>query len=302
MRWNIGRNSYLVPPGLYAIGQPAALSPVLVTANYKLTYDRVRSNLKGRDIWLLVLETYGINVWCAAGKGTFGHHELIRRIKETDLKNLVSHRTLLLPILGAPGVAAHVVRQESGFNVRYAVIRATDLAEFLDNGMLTTPAMQELSFNLWERLVLTPVELVQSLRCVVPVVVLVTFAGWILNSTANAITVSLTILLSLLCGTVLVPALLPWLPGRYFALQGAIAGLLCNGGYLLWQGDSLDGSGWLATLLLGTAVSSFFALNFTGSTPYTSRSGVHKEMKLAIPALLVTLLLAALFGTMSFFS
>lgn len=71
-RWGIGRMRYLVPPGLYAIGEPDPQSPVLVTANYKMSYDLVRQALAGRNVWLLVLETYGINVWCAAGKGTFG--------------------------------------------------------------------------------------------------------------------------------------------------------------------------------------------------------------------------------------
>jgi CO dehydrogenase/acetyl-CoA synthase gamma subunit (corrinoid Fe-S protein) len=71
-RWDIGRMDYLVPPGLYAVGNPTPADPVLVTANYKMSYDIVRSVLEGRNVWLLVLETYGINVWCAAGKGTFG--------------------------------------------------------------------------------------------------------------------------------------------------------------------------------------------------------------------------------------
>ena len=38
-----------------------------------MTVDLVRGDLAGVDAWLLVLETYGVNVWCAAGKGTFSH-------------------------------------------------------------------------------------------------------------------------------------------------------------------------------------------------------------------------------------
>ena len=84
-RWGIGRMSYLVPPGLYAVGDPTPSDPVLVTANYKMSYDLVRRELAGRNAWLLVLETYGINVWCAAGKGTFGTEELVARIAATRL-------------------------------------------------------------------------------------------------------------------------------------------------------------------------------------------------------------------------
>lgn len=71
-RWGINRMSYKVPPGLYAVGQPNQDSPVLVSANYKLSFDMLRKELAGLDAWIMVIDTKGINVWCAAGKGTFG--------------------------------------------------------------------------------------------------------------------------------------------------------------------------------------------------------------------------------------
>jgi hypothetical protein len=72
VRWGIGRMRYRVDPGLYAVGQPTPDSPVLVFANYKMSFDGLRSQLAGVDAWVLVLDTQGVNVWCAAGKGTFG--------------------------------------------------------------------------------------------------------------------------------------------------------------------------------------------------------------------------------------
>jgi acetyl-CoA decarbonylase/synthase complex subunit gamma len=163
-RWGIGRMDYTVPPGLYALGHPASDAPVLVTANYKMSFDIVRNAMAGHSAWLLVLETFGINVWCAAGKGTFGTEELIRRIAETGLGKVVDHRRLILPILGAPGVAAHEVTRRTGFSISYATIRANDLPEYLANGMVTTPAMRELTFTFLERLVLVPVELVLAMK------------------------------------------------------------------------------------------------------------------------------------------
>ena len=68
MRWGLGRMRYSIAPGLYAIGNPTGKSPVLVTANYKMTFDIVRRDMRGHDAWLLVLDTLGINVWCAAGR------------------------------------------------------------------------------------------------------------------------------------------------------------------------------------------------------------------------------------------
>ena len=107
VRWGIGRMNYAVDPGLYALGEPDSSSPVLVTANYKLSFDRLRQALPNRQAWILVLDTKGINVWCAAGKGTFGTGELVERIRASSLEQVVNHRDLILPQLAAPGVAAH---------------------------------------------------------------------------------------------------------------------------------------------------------------------------------------------------
>ncbi len=292
-RWGIGRMSYLVPAGLYAVGTPTADDPVLVTANYKMSYDIVRQALSGRNAWLLVLETFGINVWCAAGKGTFGTDELVRRIGATGLARVVSHRRLILPILGAPGVAAHEVTRHTGFAVLYATIRATDLPEYLDNGMVTTQAMREQTFSFRERLALVPVEVVMAQKPTVVVCVVLFLAAAAAAGPVNALFVILAWFGAVLAGTVVTPLLLPVIPGPSFAFKGAVAGLAWS---ILWYLVA-GGAGWGratvgAAFLALPAVSAFYALNFTGSTPFTSRSGVKKEMRLAIPAMGCALLLA----------
>ena len=140
-RWGIGRMRYTVEPGLYALGSPSDDSPVLVTANYKMSFDRLRQALPGLNAWLLVLDTQGINVWCAAGKGTFGTTELVKRIESSGLSRVVSHRNLILPQLSGPGIAAHEVKKLSGFKVIYGPIRATDLPAFMEAGLKATPEM-----------------------------------------------------------------------------------------------------------------------------------------------------------------
>ena len=109
VRWGINRDNYRVNPGLYAVGTPGQESDVFVTANYKLSFDALRKNLAGVNGWILVLDTKGVNVWCAAGKGTFGTKELVNRIKLVLLEKVVNHKRLILPQLGATGVAAHNV-------------------------------------------------------------------------------------------------------------------------------------------------------------------------------------------------
>ena len=164
VRWGIGRMNYSVDPGLYALGEPNSSSPVLVTANYKLSFDRLRQALPNRRAWILVLDTKGINVWCAAGKGTFGTGELVERIRASSLEQVVNHRDLILPQLGAPGVAAHEVKKASGFRVIYGPIRSGDLAAFLDNGRKASAEMRRKTFTLGERAVLIPIELVAGLK------------------------------------------------------------------------------------------------------------------------------------------
>ena len=60
-------------------------SPVLVSANYKLSFDCLRSELTGFNAWMLVLDTRGVNVWCSAGKGTFGTNEIVGRVQGEPL-------------------------------------------------------------------------------------------------------------------------------------------------------------------------------------------------------------------------
>lgn len=115
VRCNILRMVYTVEPGLYAVGLPTPDSPVFVSSNYKLSFDSLRKELAGIDGWILVLDTKGINVWCASGKGTFGTDEIVQRVETSGLAKVVSHRTLIVPQLGAPDVAAHEVKKRSAF-------------------------------------------------------------------------------------------------------------------------------------------------------------------------------------------
>ncbi len=293
-RWGVGRMHYTVDPGLYALGEPNDQSPVLVTANYKMSFDRLREALSKRHAWILVLDTNGINVWCAAGKGTFGTDELVRRIEFSQLNRVVSHRELILPQLSGPGVAAHKVKKRTGFKVLYGPIQATDLSTFLDAGMEATPKMRRKTFTMLERLVLIPVELVSALKwslLILPAFFLLGGLGapsgfWqgVLNDGLFAV---LNLLGALLAGAILTPILLPWLPGRAFSQKGLIMGLITTLFITLFGAFYLnirqDYMNILAWFFLAPALSAYLAMNFTGASTYTSLSGVRKEMRWAVP-------------------
>ncbi len=280
VRWGLGRERYRVAPGLYAVGNPNAGSPVLVSANYKLSFDYLRRELGGLDIWILVLDTKGINVWCAAGKGTFGTAEIIRSVDLTGLHERVTHRTLIVPQLGAPGVAAHKVKKDTGFNVVYGPVRARDIKPFLANRMKATPEMRRIRFTLAERLAVVPSELVTALEY--SLIPLAALALWQLFtggfSVPRLIWEGIPYLGAFLVGTVLVPALLPWIPFRSFALKGWLAGILWAAGISALQ--AAGPARVAGNLLLFPALSAYMALNFTGSTTFTSQSGVNKEIRL----------------------
>ena len=283
-RLGIGRMNYKVEPGLYAVGNPNNDSPVFVSANYKLTFDTLRKNLDGLNCWLLILDTKGINVWCAAGKGTFGTDELVRRIETSELSKYVSHKKLVLPQLGATGVSAHEVKRQSGFDVDYGPVRANDIKAYIDAGYKATKEMRTVQFNLWDRLVLTPMELIPALKYSLPVfgVMLLAnqFAAKPFDKTDVAANAG-----AILAGTVLTPALLPYTPGKAFSWKGWLLGLGCTAGILGLSGKFKKGNRLLSAggLLLYPAISSYLAMNFTGSSTYTSPSGVNKEMKKALP-------------------
>ncbi|HEY9765906.1 MAG TPA: mercury methylation corrinoid protein HgcA [Chroococcales cyanobacterium] len=291
VRAGIGRDDYRVSPGIYAIGTPDENSPVLVTANYKLSFDSVRQALGGRDVWLMALDTKGVNVWCAAGKGTFGTEEVIRRIGETKLPRLVKHRNLILPQLGAPGVAAHEVKKATGFEVTYGPVDIRDITAFLDAGCRATPEMRRVHFNTLDRLVLTPVELYVGWKYFL-ISLLLVFGltgmrhGFTLSLWQQALPNLFALLGAMLMGAFFVPVLLPWIPGRAFAWKGWLLGLLVPLG--LFSYGSLTGTPFsiketIISLLLWPALSAFLAMNFTGASTFTSPSGVRKEMRYAVP-------------------
>ncbi len=297
-RLGIGRMRYRVMPGLYAVGNPTSESPVFVSANYKMSFDRLRSNLGGISAWILVLDTRGINVWCAAGKGTFGTDEIVRQVAATNLHEIVSHKRLIVPQLGAPGVSAHEVQNRSGFRVVYGPIQAADISQFMNDGMKATPEMRRVKFPVRKRATLIPLEILAWAK-----VALITAACFLLLAGIGAggflpdrivdlgVKSAVIFLAAFLAGGILTPILLPWLPGRAFALKGLWIGIACTAALFIYAYFHVGFLGtWimmLAWAFLIPVVTSFMAMNFTGSSTFTSLSGVRREMCFAVPIQIV---------------
>ncbi len=293
-RWDIVRMRFRVDPGLYALGCPDERSPVLVSANYKMSFDRLRAALPARSAWILVLDTDGINVWCSAGKGTFCTEEVIRRVSACRLAEVVSHRVLILPQLSAPGVAARRLRKACGFEAVFGPVRATDIPAFLDADMKATGPMRRVSFTLAERAAVMPVELVGALREGAPVMLAVFLlagagwpGGWSINLLHHGLAALTALVGSILAGAVITPLLLPWLPPRAFAGKGLFAGLAVAVLHAVWWWPPETSAAVVLELgglaLASAGLAAYMAMNFTGASTFTSLSGVRREIRWAVP-------------------
>lgn len=290
VRFSIGRGQYRVTPGLYRLGLAGKDSEVIVTSNYKLSFDLVRRSLNGLNAWILVLETYGINVWCAAGKGTFGSDELIRQINSSQLSLYVSHKRLIVPQLGAPGVSAQKVKEASGFSLKFGPVRADDIKAYISSGYKKDEVTRTVQFKIRDRFILTAVELVNSLRYLIAAIILLVLLSGIhsggysfLLMRNEGFRATLYLVAAYFSGAFLAPLLLPLLPFRHFGGKGLVAGLVVFGLIVLFGNSGMPLLSLLGWFLLSGAISSYLTMNFTGASTYTSLSGVRKEMGIFVP-------------------
>jgi hypothetical protein len=273
---------------LYALGYPDQNSPVLVTCNFKLTFDTVRRALAGDSYWLLIVESYGINVWCAAGKQSMSTQKVAQMVRATGLERVVAHRTLILPQLAEPAVAGYKLRQLCGFSGVFGPVRIHDLPNFLRAGKQAAPEMRTARFPLGERLRVALVEIYGGRKFLLWTLLACLglaaagpggfgFPG-ILTAGLRAFAV---VLIGFITGTLAVPALLPCLPFRAFAAKGLLTGALTGVLPAVFLAGSMVQAA--AAFSACAAFASWFAMHYTGSTPFTSLSGVDREMRRYMP-------------------
>ncbi len=282
-RTGLRRGRFRMQPGLYALGKPSKESHVFVTANYGLSFDILRAALSGIDCYILALDTKGINVWCAAGKGTFGTEELVARIQSVQLHQIVDHNRLILPQLGAPGVAAHEVAKRTGFRVEYGPVRAKDIREYLRTGK-ATPEMRLVTFNLLDRLILIPVEIT---HLILPTAILMA-----LLYIVSGILPALALMAIVVANLIIFPILLPWLPTPNFSTKGfLLGGIIAIPFFLLAFFDNSLADWWkrlgwaMPYLLILPSIIAFIGLTTTGCATYASTSGVKREIFAYFPAM-----------------
>jgi len=108
--------------------------------------------LRKRDVWLLVADSKGVNVWCAAGGDEFNTRSVVSALKTSGISDLVDHRTVILPPLGGPGIRAAEVKKQTGWSVKWGPVRMNDIPRFLEGGMVRDEEMKRVTFEWRERL------------------------------------------------------------------------------------------------------------------------------------------------------
>jgi hypothetical protein len=289
------RRSYAVEPGLYYTGaawDPQA--PLLVTGNYLLSVLAVMRGLGDRSAGLLVVDSDGINVWCASGKGRFSVELILLELDRYDPALLGDKPRLILPKLGLSGVKLKPLRA-MGLNPVVGPVHARDLPAFLDADRPRHQRHARLVFGWRARLFAWLPGLVQLLGYG-----LATLLGLLAVEAMGGPEVPLGLLALVAWLGTAYPLLFPWIPGRRFAVKG------------LWLGGASGAaiaalgllSGWPVALALSTALFSlgmavFVGLSFTGNSAVSNYSEVRKEIARFLPldaalflAALITFLLA----------
>ncbi len=228
-----------VEPGLRKVGNPDAESPVLVTGNFSLTLKRVLQGIRGRDLWLLVAPSKGINVWCAACGGDFTYHSVISAVKTSELAEKVKHHTLILPPLSAAGMDIRAIKEQTGFRGKFGPVYARDIPAYLDAGMKKTEPMMRFRFDLRHRLDMLLSN--NTILYLIPALFVFIFAREHFTG-FSALFLGITVYLYLL---------FPWIPGRTGwskSIYSALVLCLAIAGFGWWnQGSLFSHWGWMIT-------------------------------------------------------
>jgi ubiquinone/menaquinone biosynthesis C-methylase UbiE len=163
-RWALRAAAWLalpvaVSPGVYMIGQPGRGSPVLLTGNFLASVEAVRRGMAGGAAYVVLEDTSGWNVWCAADAGRFNGAKAAALLELYDLPRLVEHRRIVVPRLGGrvrPQLAAL-----SGWDVVVGPLEARDLPMFLASGLGPEMRSLERMYRLPERVRVGVLTLVQ---------------------------------------------------------------------------------------------------------------------------------------------
>jgi ferredoxin len=255
-------NPFRAEVGLFPIGSPTPDSPVFVSGNFDTLVTDLRRTLSPFDCWLLICDSAGINVWCAAGVGDFNENKITDALIASHLEEKVRHRTLILSPLAAVGINRRKLKKDTGFTVVWGPTHLDDIPAFIKAGLQRTPEMKLARFTFKDRL-----EQSIGILGVFSFPLLVFYwwprqVAWFMLSLSHAI-----------FGTMLgYDRLPPKFPANKTLLLGAAQALLVLAAGLTGRTDRKT---TLQRLALGLLAHGLIAIDMIGSTPFYKTTIAH---------------------------
>ncbi len=170
--------------------------------------------------------------------------------------------------------------------------------------MIKSDAMRAVRFGLRDRAVIVPVELAHSwplFPAFAVLAVLIAYPGtgveglilserWIAAFLLRFVSSVSMLLGSLIMGTIGFPLLLPFLPGKFFSVKGCFLSGLWTVGVLVMARETIGSYPLVAlsSALVGCAVSSYLAMNYTGASTFTCQRGTEREVSLSLPVMAIS--------------
>ena len=276
------KRTYAVKPGLYYTGDRYDHdATLLVTANYHLTVFLLVRRLRRQNVRLLVVDTDSINVWCAAGKGTFCNDAIFAQLNryQQHLPKDDHRLKLILPKLSLAGVDLPALRQ-AGCDAIIGPVYAKDLPTYLSTAPCKDRDTDRVLFGLQSRLFTMPPGLLQTLKYGVTLLL----ALWLVRqiwpfAIPVAGVLGLTIVL-----TIAYPVCFPYLPGKWFAVKGLSLAIVVSTALCILAAGGLVSRGNLITAVLFTLASGmYFGQSYSGNSAVSNGTTVRKETARLLP-------------------
>lgn len=286
--------SALIPmePGLYTYGNPTVKSPVMVTANYQLTVRRVGNVLQKENAYLLVTDTMGENVWCAARGGKFSAKEVAEVIKATRINELVDHQRLILPQLSAGGIDHREVEKATGWKAKFGPIYARDIPAYLRTGK-KTERQRIISFGLRERLEMALQQSFFLSKFFFFWLFLAGLIGVMIFPTLSFFAISILILPILWLSYLLFAVMFPLFPTKSFLKRSIMYGfllaiILATFNLFVYSKTLIGTSQWL---VIGFAMGHFQGMDYSGASPISKPTEIDNEYPTMIIILGISLII-----------
>ncbi len=131
-----------VEPKLYAIGEVADDSPLLVTTNFSLSYYSVEGEVEASRVpaYILAVDTEGTSVLTAWASDKFNPETITEAMKKSAIEDKVGHRKVVIP--GFVAVLSAGIEDNSGWSVQIGPKEASGLPGYLKNQWSASQALE----------------------------------------------------------------------------------------------------------------------------------------------------------------